>query len=76
MDDARGAGKPLLLTECGALGQKMRRVAPVCRHFDLGWVYAWLMVTGVFTEEAGLFLPDGTARDGDELEAIKQACVL
>jgi len=71
---AERAGKPLLLTECGAMGQEMAMVAPLCKRHRVGWCFTWLMVTGAFTDDAGLFLADGTPRDPKELDAIRGAC--
>jgi len=74
LQKAEKAGKPLVLTECGAMGQKMSMVLPICSRYGIGWCFTWLMIAQVFTEEAGLFFPNGSPRDSDELIAIKQAC--
>lgn len=71
---AKRIEKPLLLTECGALGQKMSMVAPLCKRYGVGWCFTWLMVAGVFTKDAGLFLADGTTRNPEEMAAIRSAC--
>ena len=75
VEKAKKIDKPLLLTECGALGQKMSMVAPICKHYGVGWCFTWLMVTGVFTEDAGLFQADGTPRDSEQMAAIRSASV-
>jgi len=72
-DQARAAGKPWLVTECGnpAHGNTYEMVLPVMREYGVGYLIWELMIGRIqFNRQQGLFYPDGTVRRISQVEAV------
>ena len=75
-NQARAAGKPWIVTECGnpANGNHYETVMPLLREFGVGWMIWELMIGSTqFNHQQGLFYPDGTVRRIAQVEAVMDA---
>jgi acyl-homoserine-lactone acylase len=72
-DQARAAGKPWIVTECGnpAQGNHYEMAMPVVREFGVGF-FVWELMIGrtQFNHQQGLFYADGTVRRIAQVEAV------
>jgi len=75
-DQARAAGKPWIVSECGnpAAGSTYEMALPVIREFGVGHT-VWQLMIGrdLFSGASGLVYPDGTVRRITEIEAVMNA---